>query len=177
MIFSSKVKLAANIITSLSRSCNGWFLTSSRKHRVVVCAVQENLKASVVLTLGQSASSRVFVEKHWEYRNTHCRPRQMLSTLPADRPREKAKSPESPRLQPTFPPTHRTLSEKMDIWWAGMAVCCPVVMILRIDPPHCSWWYGSTNLFLELMFVFSNHKKKKKKGGGRWIIWFGSFCV
>lgn len=153
-MFSSKVKLAASIITSLSRSCNGWFLTSSRKHRVVVCAVQENLKVSVVLTLGQSASSRVFVEKHWEYRNTHCRPRQILSPLllmvRVRRPSHRRALGSSPH----FLLTHRTLSEKMDIWWAGMAVCCLMVTILRIDPPHCCWWYGSANLFLELMFVF-----------------------
>lgn len=61
--------------------------------------------------------------------------------------------------RPRFLLTHRTLSEKMDIWWAGLAVCVLMVMILRILSAPCCWWYGSTNLFLELMFSFLIKRK------------------
>lgn len=149
--------------------------------RLCVSLVTRSLPFALKLPVGSSVDS-VFC--YSQYFSTSVWPQALCpvdvdpsaSWFPARRPSHRR----TLGSAPWFLLTHRTLSEKVDIWSAGMAGLVLGAMILRISFAPLLLVMWSTNLFSELMFSFLKRTKTmnvnyKNDLGCVWVT-APSFC-
>lgn len=131
---------------------------STRKHRLVVCAVfTESLRRYSFWLQGRAALAEcgkvLGVTEHTLQTKTDVKHAACWSPTWEGRVTGEAWALVHLSSWPTELFLRRWISDEQA--WQSVLM----VMILRILSAPCCWWYGSTNLFLELMFSFLTKRK------------------